>query len=344
MLKNCENCGGKLYFSPKDKANVCESCGSLFPLEYNYQFTKKTFDEHQISAEDDALANSMSSIKCKSCGANVLLSKYQMQTTCPYCGNSSIVKSKAKNMLYIDSLIPFNFSKTEALSKFKSTVHKRFYANKKIFKNINENAINGIYVNAFVFDIETSSSYRGVFSYTRTVKDRDGNSHTETFYKNVSGFFDKAYKNITIEANSHLDQSDLGSIMPFQYGSAVEFKQDFMHGYMLEYQDRMFNDCVKMAEKIINRDIEQRLLEKHGCTKIERLSLHTDYPDKRYNYCLLPVYFVNSEVKGKKYNVLMNGQTGKVGKIPKDKWRVFFTILLIAVLFVGAILLVMYLF
>lgn len=342
MLKNCENCGGQLHFSPKDKGNICENCGSIFPIQYNYNFNKKTFDEHIIEPSSDELANSLRSFKCKSCGANVMLTKFQMQTSCPYCGNTSIVKSKSKNLLYIDSIIPFSFGKADALKKFKTTVNKKFYANKKIFKNVKENDVTGVYVNTFVFDMVTSSRYHGVFSYTETYHDRKGQAQTRIRYKNVSGFFDKAYKNITVEANSNIEQSELTSIMPFEYGSAVEFKEDFMHGYMLEYKDKMFNSCVETAENIIRDDIKRQLLNKHGCIKIEQLDLDTSYTDRRYNYCLLPVYFVNTKVKEKQYKVLMNGQTGKVGKLPKDKLRVFLTVFFVCLLIVGAILLIMY--
>ena len=38
----------------------------------------------------------------------------------------------------------------------------------------------------------------------------------------------------------------------------------------------------------------------------------------------------------------MNGQTGKVGKLPKDKLRVFLTIFFVCLLIVGAVLLIMY--
>ena len=343
MLKNCENCGGHLHFSPKDKGNVCENCGSVFPVPYNYSFNKKTFDEHTIEPTKDELANSLRSFKCKSCGANVMLTKFQMQTVCPYCGNTSIVKSKSKNLLYIDSILPFTFGKADALKKFKSTVNKKFYANKKIFKNIKDKDISGVYVNAFVFDMSTSSRYYGVFSYVDSYRDREGNTKQRTVYKNVSGFFNKTYKNITVEANSNIEQDELRSIMPFEYGSAVEFKKEFMYGYMLEYKDKMFNSCVSTAETIIKEDIKQQLLKKHGCTKIEQLSLDIEYPDRRYNYCLLPVYFVNATVKDKRYKVVMNGQTGKVGKLPKDKLRVFLTIFFVCLLIVGIILLIMYL-
>lgn len=341
MIKNCKNCGGNLYFSPKDGGNVCESCGSIFPIKYNYNFKKKSFDEN-VDLKVDELANSLRNIKCNSCGANIMLSKYQMKAECPYCGSSTIEKSSKKRIMYIDSIIPFSFNKADALKKFKSTIRKKFYVNKKIFKDLMLKDINGAYVNTFVFDMQTSTRYSGVFNYSKTITDKEGHTKTITCQKSVFGTFDKAYRNLTVEANSNLEQRDLRSIMPFDYSSAVDFEDDFLHGYMLEYQDKMFNDCVKVAEQIIERDIKRELLIKYQCDSIVHITLNTNYLDRKYNYCLLPVYFVNKIVKNRKYTVVMNGQTGKIGKLPKNAFRIFMTLLIATIFVVGAVLLILY--
>ncbi len=340
MITNCNNCGGILVFSPKDKGNVCESCGAILPLKYNYKFTKKPFEQN-INLDVDELAESMKNLKCKSCGANVLLSKFKLQTKCPYCDRTTIVEGKNKKLMYIDSIIPFTLDREEALKKFKSAVNKRIYADRKVFKHISQNNVVGAYINAFVFDIKTSNTYLGTFSYCINVKDSNGNSHTEKRYKTVSGTYDKEFKNLTIEANSNLEQRELVSILPFDYTASVEFRDEFMNGYMLEYQNKMFDECVKTAEKVMKEAVKRDLLSKYECEHIENLSLDVKYSDRKYNYCLLPVYIINNTVKDKKYKVVMNGQTGKVGKLPKNKFRIILTIFLSCGLVVGLILLLL---
>lgn len=340
-MKNCTNCGGKLFFSPKDKGNKCEQCGSVFPIEYNYEFVKKPFEENLDQGVDE-LAKQLKSMRCKSCGATVMLNKYQMQANCPYCGNSDIAECRNKKIMHIDSIIPFAFGKAEAVTRFKRAVKGRFYANTKIFKNLTVDNINGAYVNAFVFDMNTSNFYSGTLSYTITERNEEGNSKTRVVYKNVSGNLDKDFKNIAIEVNSNLDQSELLQIMPFEYGSAVAFDKEFMHDYMLEYQDKLFKDCVDQVEKIIKRELEKTILKRYNCDRIVKLDLNTNYTDRKYNYCLLPVYFVTKEYKDKKYRVVMNGQSGKVGDLPKNVWRIVLSLLLVCGFVVAIIFLIMY--
>ena len=342
MIKNCKNCGGNISFEPKKKANVCENCGSSFPIEYNYNFNKKPFSEN-VALKSDPFAKSIKSLKCESCGANMLLNKFETQKECPYCGNTSITESRKNKLMYIDSIIPFSFSKVEALKKLKTHINTKFYVKKAVFTKATEKDIQGMYINTFVFDLLTDTSYSGVLSYTETYKDKDGKTTSKTSYKTVNGNLEKLYNNITIEANSHIEQQDLLSIMPYEFDSAVDFKEDFMHGYLLEYEDKMFEECFKTAERIVKKYIEKDILNKYHCDNIVRLSANTTYLDNTYNYCLLPIYRVSAIYKDKKYTALINGQSGKIGKMPINVWRVLLTIFLSCGLVVGIILLVLFL-
>lgn len=326
-MNKCDNCGGKISFEPKSKGNRCENCDSIFPIEYIYNFNKKPFSQ-DIEVKVDNFAQNTKSLKCASCGAIMILNKLETQSNCPYCGNTSINESRKNKLMYIDSIVPFAFSYQEALKTFKTTLNARFYTNKKVFKCITNENINGIYVNAFVFDMATSSTYSGVFSYSVTVKDKDGNMKTEIRHKTVHGTHGQMFNNLTIEANSHINQQDLHGIMPFDFKSAVDFKEDFMNGYLLEYENKMFDDCVKTAEALIKKQIENELLRKHKCDRIVTLNLNTNYIERNYNYCLLPVYLISNVYKDKKYTALINGQTGKVGDLPVSVGKILLTVFL----------------
>ena len=341
-MNNCKNCGGEVVFTPKVRGNTCANCGSVFATEYVYKFVKKPIAE-SYNLESSTYEKNSKSLKCDSCGATMVLNKLQTQSSCPYCGNTSVIESRRKKLMAIDSVIPFSFSKQEAFNKFKHTLHSKFYANTKPFRGISLKNVAGVYVNSFVFDMATTSSYSGVFSYTKTTKDKDGNTKHETVHKAVHGVHKGVFKNVTIESNSHIEQSDLYSIMPFNFASAVEFKEDFMNGYLLEYENTKFDDCVNKAERIVKNRIENELLREHNCDRIVSLTLNTNYVEKKYNYCLLPFYLFSNVYKNTKYTSLMNGQTGKVGKLPTNIWKVLLTVFLICGFIVGIILLVLFL-
>mgnify|MGYP003311121489 CR=1 FL=1 len=295
-----------------------------------------------VELTKDELADSLTNIRCESCGASVMLSKFQLRTNCPYCGSNMLKETKKNTLLYIDSIVPFAFDKTEALKKFKLAVDKNLLADKRILKGVTINDVESVYANAFVYDVETESAYNGVLTYTKTITDSDGNRTTVEKTKFVSGKLYKFCKDVTVEANPNLEQGELAGILPYNYKEAVEYNNAFLNGYMLEYQDKMFNECFAEAEKFIKGQIEKEILKMHNCTGIQNLNLKTEYLSKTYNYCLLPVYFVRNEIKGKKRKVLLNGQTGKVGSLPKNKWKIALIVLFAILLFGGLFALFMF--
>lgn len=332
-MKKCENCGGKIIFTPSLKGNLCQNCGSVFPVKYNYAFNKKDISKANY-LEKDNFSQTLKSFKCKSCGATVMIDKTNPETSCPYCSESYLSPVAKKKLMYIDSIIPFEIEKNKALSLFKSELNKRFSVNKKVFAGVTEEDLKSTYINAFVFDFYVTYNYEGEFEYQH--KNSDGD--TITRYKKVSGVYSHEFRNITIEATSNLEQKELLSVMPYNYTSAVDFHQDFMNGYMLEYQDKILEKCTEKAENFVKKRVSQELLKKYNCDKVDSLSLNTVSKNVQYNYCLLPVYFVNKEYKDKKYRVIINGQTGKVGNLPISGWKVFLLILL-SFGIVGAIIL-----
>lgn len=325
MRTNCEFCGGKLVFSPEDKANKCIQCGSNFPIEYKANFVKKAFSEN-IRLDKDELASSLANLKCKNCGANVLLNKYEMQVVCPYCNSTEIIKGKNKKLMCIDSIIPFVFGEEEAIKRFKQAVMSRFFADKRILKNINKENVKGVYVNAFVFDCETKTNYSATI--VEQINNKDGS--TKYIRRYVSGNISLPFINVPIEANSQLSQNQFAQILPFNYQQAIEYNNDFMNGYVLEYNDKMFDECVKDVKLLINSKIKQKISNRYLPDQVENLTMKVEYTNEKYNYCLLPVYFfqIKDEKTNKTTQLLMNGQNGEVGKLPNSAMKILLTILI----------------
>lgn len=337
MINKCKNCGSKLQFNPKDKGCACVNCGSIFPIKYNLNNTKYNFSNaDKLNLKTN---NQVKSFRCSTCGAIIVVDKNDIKSKCIYCGNTEISQIGKNKMMDINSVIPFEFNKTEAIEKINTHVKNSFFANKKIFKGLTAENIDGVYVNAFVFDFNVVANYNGVLTYTETYKDKKGNWQSRTRYKHVKGVLNSNYENLAIESNSHLDQQELNQVLPFNYAKTVDFKTEFTYGYSLEYHDEQFDKCCAKAENIVINDIKRQILRKYRCDNIESLDLNMQYEDRKYNYCLLPVYFINKKYKEKNYRFLMNGQTGVMGKLPKNIGRILLLVFSIIGVVAGAILL-----
>lgn len=341
MINECKNCGGNVFFSPKDKGNVCENCGSVFAVNYDRNVVKKDFAEAKKlnNVSDSKMVN----VKCGSCGASMMLHKNDIKAVCPYCDSATISEAGEQKMMDIDGIVPFAFNKDDALKVFNHQVSGSFFANKKIFKGLNKEDFKGVYINAFIFDLNTNIDYKGTFSYTESYTNSKGERKTKTVYKHVSGSYNRFFDNLTVEANSNLNQNELMQILPYNYAENVKFDADFTHGYSFEHHNEVFDDCFIKAEDLMKKMISNELLKKYNCDRVVSLDLKINYNDKKYNYCLLPVYFVNKKYKDKTYNVLMNGQSGKLSKLPKSVAKILLVIFMVLGFVAGIVCLAMFL-
>ena len=66
-----------------------------------------------------------------------------------------------------------------------------------------------------------------------------------------------------------------------------------------------------------------------NASMVTNLNLKTKYDDLTYKYLLLPVWMSSFKYKGKVYNFIINGQTGKVGgRAPVSALRIIIAVIL----------------
>ena len=57
--------------------------------------------------------------KCPSCGAQLICDATTAATSCPYCGNPSVIPGQFHGILRPDYILPFRLSKDDAVSALK---------------------------------------------------------------------------------------------------------------------------------------------------------------------------------------------------------------------------------
>ena len=103
----CANCGGRVEFSPRDKALKCVNCESLYPINYTNEKQKHSIDWIPDDKVVDEWANTNRAYKCKICGAKVTYNRYDIATICQYCNATSLAPLKDLPGLKPEKIIPF---------------------------------------------------------------------------------------------------------------------------------------------------------------------------------------------------------------------------------------------
>ena len=124
----CPACTGPLHFDGKIGKLKCDYCGST----YTTQEIEKLFAEKNESAaqaniqanqSEDAAGSAgaasdwggdaakMRAYNCTSCGAELICDETTAATSCPYCGNNTIIPGQFSGTQKPDYVIPFQYEK-----------------------------------------------------------------------------------------------------------------------------------------------------------------------------------------------------------------------------------------
>ncbi len=349
----CPACTGPLQFDASSGKLSCEYCGSSYPVaEIEALYAKKDEKAAENMAQADAErekeeqerqeqmetaaegdwdmsgfsddwgtdADGMRSYSCPSCGAELICDETTAATSCPYCGNPTIVPGQFRGTLRPDLVIPFKLKKEDAVAAL-----KKHYEGKKLlpnsFKANNHlEEIQGVYVPFWLFDGESSGEMS--FACTRSRTFVSGNYRvTQTDHYNVFRAGKMSFRRIPVDGSKKMADDYMESIEPFNYGDLTDFSTAYLPGYLADKYDVSAEESGPRADERAKASMETGLEDTvRGYGTVHKRKGNIRIQRGEVKYALLPVWMLTTKWEGKNYMFAMNGQTGKmVGDLPIDK-------------------------
>ena len=338
----CPACTGPLQFNPDTGKLGCEYCGSVYELaeiEALYQAENeraekakaaeaKEWDQSELTEDWGEDADGMKTYSCPACTAELVCDATTAATSCPYCGNPTVVPGQFSGSLKPDYVIPFKLKKEDAVQALKKHYQKRFFLPKVFTANNHIEEIQGVYVPFWLFDGEAEGD--AFFKTTRSRRHRRGNYEiTETSHFVCSRSGSISFEKVPVDASTKMPDAYMESIEPFDYGELQPFSKAYLPGFLADKYDVSLEDSRERAD---NRCAESLALELRntviGYETVAEVRRAIHLNRGKVHYALLPVWLLHTKWNGTDYLFAMNGQTGKlVGDLPVDKqkfWSTFF--------------------
>lgn len=349
----CPACTGPLHYSESLGKLKCDYCGTEYEVaEIEAMYAKK--EEKSVEAQKKAEketeqkkqqqakaaeegwdtsdinddwgkdAAGMKSYNCPSCGAELICDETTAATSCPYCGNPTVVPGQFSGVLKPDYVIPFKVSKKEAIEKLKMHYKGRPYLPKSFKDNNHIEEIQGVYVPFWMFDGKASgeASYKAT---TSKVYEKGDEEITETRHYEVSRAGSIGFEKIPVDASSKMPDDHMDSI---DYSGLKEFSTAYLPGFLADKYDVSVKDSQKRADTRCASTLEDALrgtVTGYDSCTLEHKQI--DLKRGKVHYALLPVWMLHTKWNGQDFLFAMNGQTGKmVGDLPTSKgkfWGLF---------------------
>ena len=331
--RKCPRCGGVMDFDPGTGGLLCPYCDYTESIDEGDEVMEQSFEEAEHLGNCDwGVATKV--VICKSCGAENVYDVMQTSGECPYCGSNQVMEAADRNTLAPTGVCPFEITEKQANENFLRWIRKKLFCPSKAKKTAKAKGFKGIYLPYWTFDSDTTSHYTARYGIDRTETDSDGNSHTVTDWYNTSGVYYKFIDDELVVASDRHDQKQLKSIEPFNTAKSVEYKPEYISGFVSERYSKGLSDAWKTAETQIERKIREgirnQIISQTMADRVEAIHFSTIYANRTYKYIILPVWFSHFKYNDKVYNFSVNGQTGKVGgKAPVSPLKVALAILII---------------
>ncbi len=340
----CPACTGPLHFVGASGRLECDYCGSTFSVEEIEQLyadkeeasvqaaeqqaaqqpsTEHDQGEWDLTGSDDwGPGEGMRAYNCPSCGAELICDETTAATSCPYCGNPSIVPGQFVGVLRPDCIIPFKVEKNAAIAALKQFYHKKRLLPRAFTTDNHLQEIQGIYVPFWLFDGsgDVDVSYHATRSHTRV----SGNYRiTTTEHFNVQRAGVVAFEKLPVDASSKMPDAYMDSIEPFDYSELKDFSTAYLPGYLADKYDVSQDDCAVRADRRCRSSCLTAMRNTvSGYETVTATGSNVALRREKVRYALLPVWLLHTKWNGEDYLFSVNGQTGKLtGNLPVSKGR-----------------------
>jgi len=360
----CPACTGPLQFDGSSGKVECPFCGSVFTVEEIEKLYAQA-DEQAAQAQADADAereqgddnwdtsglsgdwggdaDGMRAYNCPSCGAQLITDETTAATSCPYCGNPTIIPGQFADTLRPDYVIPFRLTKDDAIKALKKHYEGRPFLPNTFSQANHLEEIKGVYVPFWLFDGEGEGEMH--FEATRSKTYRKGEYKiTETAHYDVYRAGKVTFERIPVDGSGKMPDDYMDSIEPFDYDALTPFSKAYLPGFLADKYDVSAEECSKRADLRAENSVIDCLRDTvEGYETVVSQEKNIRLHRGEVKYALLPVWLLTTKWNGSNYLFAMNGQTGKfVGNLPVDKGkkrRIFGAVYAAAALVTAAIVL-----
>lgn len=331
--KKCPNCGATVVFDPATGGMHCDYCGYTCELpnaEMENEICEMDF-EAALHTESFNWGEEKKEVQCKQCGAVTVYDALETAAVCPFCGSTSVMPAANENTIAPGAVCPFAITKDQAGERFTKWLKGKLFTPRKAKKSARPESFQGVYIPYWTYDAQTTSNFTARAGYDKTVKDKDGNTRTQTDWRHVNGVYQEFFDDVTVMASKRQTDSGVRACEPFDFSQLVPYSPQVVAGFIAERYSIGLKDGWESAQHTIQSrlrsDISSYVRRHWNADRADSVRFSTLYSNITYKYLLVPTWISSFKYKDKVYQFAVNGQTGKVGgKAPVSVWRVLIAI------------------
>jgi DNA-directed RNA polymerase subunit RPC12/RpoP len=332
---SCPQCGGETAYSVEDGGLTCTYCGYHEAPKNevvgrdaeSFEFTVET-----IKRAVQGWGEERKELLCRSCGGQISLPDGALTAACPFCSSNKVIHhAAAQDALRPRFLIPFQIDEARCQQIGREWLGDSWLVPKELRRLASVSTFTPLYLPFWTFGSTSDATWRAQVGRTETYRS-GGKTKRKTVWRWENGHVRHSYSDLLARGTNHVSLHLLEQINNYDLDGLTPYDAQYLAGMQAQAYEVQLEDAWAMARQTMREDTKKKCRDQASTNKIRNFSMHLDFQDESWRYILLPIYINTYYFENKPYQLLMNGQTGKIaGQRPAD-WRK------IALLSVGLIL------
>jgi predicted RNA-binding Zn-ribbon protein involved in translation (DUF1610 family) len=297
----CPQCGGRMAYAPDGKSLTCEYCESRQSL------ARSSTQANAQEAENFLIAmatrkghlhpTSRQTFFCQGCGVDFLLPPQHLTLTCPYCGSAYVVRRpESRDLIDPQRIIPFQVDENAARQALRD-----WFAQDSPGAGLRTEKGTALYLPVWSFEVAGQVPWNCLVQEGRNrwVVEK-GN---EIVY----------HAAVVVPASQRLSTECAAELKTFDVRQAVPFDERYLANWPAETYQVNVGDASLEARHWVY-EFEQRQVRERLLRPVKDLSFNSlGITIESFALVLLPLWVSHYRVEDKRYEVVINGQTGAVG-------------------------------
>lgn len=333
----CPACGAEATWSPAKHALICGFCGTESASELKVEGEIIEHDLKQtlasLKGRETGLAREAIEVKCQSCQAISSFEPHRVAQNCEFCGSAALVPYKDVNeVIRPESLLPMKVSESRVRDDIRKWYGSRWFAPNALGQKAMTDTLRGLYVPYWTFDAKVHAVWTaesGTYYYTTETYTEGGQTRTRqirhTRWSPASGELDHFFDDELICGSKGVHPRLLREVEPFPTRDAVPYDAGYLAGFVVERYQVDLGAASQTSRAVMERKVEALCARQVPGDTYRNLQTQQQYSAQTFKHVLVPLWLLTYMFRGKTFQVIVNGFTGKIaGEHPLSWVKIFF--------------------
>jgi hypothetical protein len=339
----CAACGAQAEWDPARRRLACPFCGTQAPYETDpgtgaIQEIDLVKTLRELPDELRGWQADRKSVRCQSCRAVSVFDAARVGQSCDFCGSPALVDyDELKAPIRPQSLLPFKIPESEVRQSLRRWLASMWFAPGARARRALVDRLHGVYLPYWTFDAQATCPWQaeaGHYYYeTETYRDGQGRLQTRQVqrvrWEPAAGEITHAFDDQPVAGSRGVDPALLRAVEPFPTKDLVAYQTAYLSGFVVEHYQVVLIDAASAAQASMTEALRAMCAAAVPGDTYRNLVIAPRYSGQTFKHILVPAWLVSYTYRGRLYQVVANGHTGRIaGRYPKSAWKILLAVLL----------------